>query len=257
LDKIENNKVSLHEQEYLLILEKERNLALDRRLAKKAAKVEKLTTDLSLANDTSKRMSKDCTLTNESLAFLKATHSELQTSFSCLTDKHKNLEANYSVLWESTKANPKAKLDSNKSTSKCCSICPNVDINALKNNLARLVKTIKRKDKEIAQLNMLINQGKIGAKSTPKVIDKQRLGHYKDNKVDGRVVVKGHEIPLLNKGGYLNTFMDIADGVTTSTTTKADPNVVNTTKVNRGVNSASKASKNVVELKPHYNKIVD
>jgi hypothetical protein len=68
------------------------------------------------------------------------------------------------------------------------------------------------------------------------VVDKQGLGHYKNNKVNGRVVVKGHEIPLWNKGGYLNTIMDIAHGVTTSTTTKDKPKVVNTTKGNGGVN---------------------
>ena len=43
---------------------------------------------------------------------------------------------------------------------------------------------------------MLINQGKLGAKSIPKAIDTRGLGHYKDNKVNGRRVVKGHEIHL-------------------------------------------------------------
>ena len=59
LEKLEKKKVSLHEQEDLLILEKERNLALERRLAEEAAKVEKLTTDLFLPDNTNKRMSKD------------------------------------------------------------------------------------------------------------------------------------------------------------------------------------------------------
>jgi uncharacterized protein (DUF3084 family) len=226
LEKLEKKKVSLHEQEDLLILEKERNLALERCLAEEAAKVDKLTTNLSLANNSNKRMSKDYTLANESLASLKATHSELQSSFSCLTEKHKILEANYSTLWESTKANSKATLDSSASTSKGCSICSNIDINALKTNHERLEETFKSKDKEIARLNMLITQGKNGVKSIPKVVDKQGLGHYKNNKVNGRVVVKGHEIPLWNKGGYLNTIMDIAHGVTT---------VVNTTKGDGGV----------------------
>jgi hypothetical protein len=69
--------------------------------------------------------------------------------------------------------------------------------------------------------------------------------------------VKGHEIPLWNKGGYLNTIMDIAHGVTTSTTTKDMPKVVNTTKGNGGVNSPSKVSKNVVEHKPSPNYTCD
>jgi hypothetical protein len=253
LDKLEKKKEILHEQEDLLILEKERNLALEKSLAEEKAKVEKLTTDLSLANDSYKRMSKDYTLENESLASLKATHSEFQSSLSFLMEKYKTLEANFSSLWESTKATPSARLDSSASTSKNCSSCSNIDVNALKTNHARLEEKIKSKDKEIAQLNMLITQGNIGAKSIPKVVDKQGLAHRKNNKANGRVVVKGHEIPLWNKGGYLNTIMDIAHGVTTSTTTKEMPKMVNTTKGNGRVNSPPKASKNVVEHKPSSN----
>jgi uncharacterized protein (DUF3084 family) len=171
LDKLEEKEI-LHEQEDLLILEKERNLALEKSLAEEKAKVEKLTTDLSLSNDSNKRMSKDYTLTNESLAYLKATHSELQSSLSCLMEKYKILEANYSTLWEITKATPKATFDSSASTSKGCSTCSNIVVNALKTNHARLEEKIKSKDKEIAQLNMLITQGNNGAKSIPKVVDK-------------------------------------------------------------------------------------
>jgi 23S rRNA-/tRNA-specific pseudouridylate synthase len=67
LDKLEKKEI-LHEQEDLLILEKERNLALEKSLVEEKAKVEKLTTNLSLANDSNKRMSKDYTFANESLA---------------------------------------------------------------------------------------------------------------------------------------------------------------------------------------------
>jgi hypothetical protein len=174
-----------------------------------------------------------------------------------LTEKYKTLEANFSSLWESTKVTPTARLDSSASTSKTYSSCPNIDINALKTNHARLEEKIKSKDKEIARLNMLITQGNIGAKSIPKVVDKQGLGHRKNNKANGRMVVKGHEIPLWNKGGYLNTIMDIAHGVTTSTTTKDMPKMVNTTKGNCGVNPPPKASKNVVEHKPSSNYTCD
>jgi hypothetical protein len=186
LDKLEEKEI-LHEQEDLLILEKERNLALEKSLAEEKAKVENLTTDLSLANDSNKRMSKDYTLANESLASLKATHSELQSSLSCLTEKYKTLEANYSILCEGTKATPMTTLDSSASTSKGCFICSNIDINSLKTNHARLEEKIKSKYKEIARLNMLITQGNICAKSIPKVVDKQGLGHYKNNKANGRV----------------------------------------------------------------------
>jgi hypothetical protein len=72
----------------LLILEKERNLALEKALAEEKVKVEKLAIDLSLTNDPKDRMSKETTLINESLASLNATHSELQESFSCLTSRN-------------------------------------------------------------------------------------------------------------------------------------------------------------------------
>jgi hypothetical protein len=225
VDKLEEKTEIIHEQEVFLILEKERNLALEKSLAEEKARVEKLTTDLSLANDSNERMSKDYTIANESLASLKATHSELQSSLSCFTEKYKILEANYSTLWESTKATP-ATFDSSASTSKSCSTFSNIDINALKTNDARLEEKIKSKDKEIALLNMLINQGNIVAKPIPKVVDKKGLG---------RVVVKGHEIPLWNKGGY-NTIVEQGNG---------------------GVNSPSKASKNVVEHKPSPNYTCD
>jgi hypothetical protein len=174
-----------------------------------------------------------------------------------LTEKYKNLEANYSSLWESTKVTPSAILDSSASTRKSCSICANIDINALKTNHVRIEEKIKSKDKEIARLNMLIIQGNIGAKSIPKVVDKQGLGHRKNNMANSIVVVKGHEIPLWNKGGYLNTIMDIAHGITTSTTIKDKPKVVQTTKGSGGVNTPPKASKNVVEHKPSRNYTCD
>ena len=79
----------------MLILEKERNLALEESLAKEKDKVEKLAMDLSLAN---MRMSKDHALTNDSLASLKNAHSELQEWHSRLEDIYKNLEVNYSTL---------------------------------------------------------------------------------------------------------------------------------------------------------------
>jgi septal ring factor EnvC (AmiA/AmiB activator) len=96
-------KEILHEQEDLLILDKERNLALEKFLAEEKAKVEKLTTDLSLANDSNKRMSKDYTLANESLASLKATHSEFQSSLSCLMENTKLLKLTLVVFEKAPK----------------------------------------------------------------------------------------------------------------------------------------------------------
>jgi hypothetical protein len=120
MEKLEKKEECLDRQEDLLILEKETNLALEKALAEEKVKVEKLAIDLSLANDSKERMSKQTILINESLASLKATHSQLQKSFSCLTTKYKGLEVSYNALWESIKSNSKATLDSNVSTSEGC-----------------------------------------------------------------------------------------------------------------------------------------
>ncbi|RCV30769.1 hypothetical protein SETIT_6G121900v2 [Setaria italica] len=143
LEKLEKKKESLNRQEDLLILEKERNLALEKALVEEKAKGEKLAIDLSLANDSHERMSKELTLANESLASLKANHSELQESFSCLTVKFKDLEVNYNALLESSKANSKVNLYSNASSSEGCIRCYKIDVNAYVTNIAKLEESIK------------------------------------------------------------------------------------------------------------------
>src|SRR5207253_1927739 len=51
MEKLEKREISLEMQEDLLVLEKERNLALETSLAKANEKVEELAKELSLAND--------------------------------------------------------------------------------------------------------------------------------------------------------------------------------------------------------------
>ena len=165
MEKLEKKKEILREQEELLILEKERNLALEESLAKEKDKVEKLAMDLSLANDSNVRMSKDHALANDSLASLNNAHSDLQERHSRLQDIYKNLEVNYSTLWEKTKSNSNATLNSNASTSKGCLKCHNHDINACVTNLAKLEEAIKAKDAQIHKLNMLVGKGNLKPKS--------------------------------------------------------------------------------------------
>jgi hypothetical protein len=98
MEKLEKKKEYLDRQEDLIILVKEGNLALEKSLAEEKVKLENLTINLSLANDSKERISKETTLISESLASLKATHSELQESFSCLTTKYKGLEVSYNTL---------------------------------------------------------------------------------------------------------------------------------------------------------------
>ena len=121
--------------------------------------------DLSLANDSNVRMSKDHALAKDSLASLKNVHSELQERHSRLEDINKDLEVSYSTLWESTKSSSKANLGSNASTSKGCSKCYNHDINVCVTNLSKLEEAIKGKDEQIHELNMLVGKGNLKPKS--------------------------------------------------------------------------------------------
>jgi hypothetical protein len=120
-------------------------------------------------------------LINESLASLKATHSELQESFSYLIVKYKYLEVNYSSLWESTKTNSKATFDSNISTSEGCSKCYKIDVQVCVTNMAKLEKLVQSKDAQLERMNMLVKYGYEGnAKPKSKVnrwnVSKKKMG---------------------------------------------------------------------------------
>jgi hypothetical protein len=173
-------------------------------------------------------------LINESLASLKATHSELEESFSCLTTKYKSLEVRYNALWESTETNFKAILDLNVSTSEGCSKCYKVDVQACVTNMAKLEKLIQAKDAQLERLNMLVKNGYEGnAKPKPKVIykdgrypnKKEGLGHYKGEKVNDRKMVKDKECVMFTKGANLEDLMNIAHGVTTTTSSQVKKKV--------------------------------
>ena len=154
MEKLEKKKETLDRQEDLLIQEKEGNLALEKSLAEERAEIEKLSIDLSLANDSNKRLMKENTLASDSLASLKVTNGELQDSLSSLMVKYKELEVNYNVLWESTETHSKAIPNSNVSTSEGCSKCYKIDVQACVANLAKLEELNKAKDCEIKRLNM-------------------------------------------------------------------------------------------------------
>ena len=91
----------------MLIQKKERNLGLEKSLAEEKDKIEKLSIDLSLVNDSNKRLMKENTMASDSLASLKATNGELQDILSSLTVKYKDLEVNYNVLGKAQKPIPR------------------------------------------------------------------------------------------------------------------------------------------------------
>ena len=111
----------------------------------------------------------------------------------------KNLKVNYSNLWEKTKSNSKATLDSYASTSKGCLKCHNHDINTCVTNLAKLEEAIKARDAQIYKLNMLVGKGNLKPKSDfeshPAYSMAQRfpsihdgLGHTRGNKTNGLIL---------------------------------------------------------------------
>ena len=225
----------------MLVLEKERNLSLEESLAKEKDKVEKLTTDLSLANDSNVRMSKDDVLAKDSLASLKNVHSELKERHLRLEDINKDLEVSYSTLWESTKSSSKANLGSNASTSKGYSKCYNHDINVCVTNLSKLEEAIKGKDDQIHKLNMLLGKSNFKPKSDFKshpAYDTARrfpsigdgLGLTRGNKLNSTKIMNGQAIPLWKKGANLEDLMIMAHNGTKVSVDQGKNNVEGTTK---------------------------
>ena len=71
MEKLEKREISLEMQEDLLVLEKERNLALETSLAKANEKVDELAKELSLANDSIEEKMIDIAKANSSIDSLK------------------------------------------------------------------------------------------------------------------------------------------------------------------------------------------
>ena len=92
MKKLEKRDMSLEKQEDLLVLEKERNLALEASLAEEKEKVEKLTWELSLAKASIEEKDVDLAKANSSIDSLKGANETLQENFSCLEVRYKDLE---------------------------------------------------------------------------------------------------------------------------------------------------------------------
>jgi len=85
-------------------------------------------------------------------ALTKKTNAALNQKYCGLDEKHKELELQYSLLWESTSNPSKAKDASTPSTSQGCEKCFNLDLNIYATNLTNM--EVMRK--EIARLNEII-----------------------------------------------------------------------------------------------------
>jgi hypothetical protein len=88
---------------------------------------------------------------------------------------------------------------------------------------------------------MLITQGKNCAKSIPKVVDKQGLRHYKNNKVNGRVLVKVMRSPCVTREATSTLSWTLPMESPPLPQKKDKTKVVSTTKGNGGSDTAPRA----------------
>jgi len=110
-------------------------LALEASITEEKMKVEKLTVELSLANDTIEKLTKEHSSVNDTISSLKNEKSIAQESLIRLEEKYRNLELNNSTLWASTSTSPKATKDTNVSTSNGCKRCYKINVNVYATNL--------------------------------------------------------------------------------------------------------------------------
>src|SRR6266498_1029371 len=190
MEKLEKREISLEMQEELLVLEKERNLALETSIAKANEKVEKLAKELSLANDSIEEKMINIAKANSSIDSLKDANVTLQENLSCLEGRYKDLEVQFVSIWESNSLLPKATIDSNVSTSKGCNRCFNHDMDTCATNLDKVGKL----ENEVKLLKTLLSDEMLTKEDgTKKEVtkfkpswnnkSKRALGHnpYKDN----------------------------------------------------------------------------
>ena len=88
----------------------------------------------------------------EDHAITKKGNKALKKKYCDMDKKHKELEMQSGILWDSNSHLPKVKETSNPSTSQGCGKCFNLDLNAYSTNLAN----IKAMRKEIARLNEVL-----------------------------------------------------------------------------------------------------
>ena len=134
-----------------------------------------------------------------------------------LYEKHKELEMQYSILWDSNSHLTKAKETSTPSTSQGCGKCFNLDLNAYSTNLANM----EAMKKEIARLNEVIGKGWISVtQSNDKKVDKSKgpqfkqgrhpsikhgLGQTKGAKTNGIRIMNGYECVQFERKGKIGT----------------------------------------------------
>ena len=115
----------------------------------------------------------------EDHAITKKANKALKKKYCDLDEKHKELEMQYGILWDSNSHLPKAKETSTPSTSQGCGKCFNLDLNAYSTNLANM----EAMRKEIARLNEIIRKGWMGeTQSNDKKNDESKGPQFKQGR---------------------------------------------------------------------------
>ncbi|WVZ58209.1 hypothetical protein U9M48_008497 [Paspalum notatum var. saurae] len=247
MKKLDKRKMTLDKQEDLLILEKERNLALEKSLAEDKEKMEELTRELSLAKSTMEEKDENLAKANSSMDNLKNANVELQESLSSLNVRFKDLEVQYSMLWETTSSTPPTILDSNVSTSKGCNRCFDHDIDACKTNreeIGKLKQQVRLYEFMVTK-EMHTNQDgykKELTKCQPPISNQRRSGISFKDVVNPREIINGQACPVWHKGATLHEVMNKIHSPSPTTITSQE-------KVNKG-NQAIDQAKSTKQDEP-------
>jgi len=149
-------------------------------------------------------------------AITKKANIALKQKYCDLDGNYKQLEEQYSILWDSNSHPSKAKDASTPFTSQGCGKCYNLDLNAYSTNLVNL-ETMR---KEIERLNEIISKNCLGSKA--QVSDKREndpkgpqfkqgrhpsikhgLGYIIGAKTNGRKIINGYECVMFERKGNI------------------------------------------------------
>ena len=98
MEKLEKRKMTLEAQEDLLILEKERNLELQKSIDDKDEEIEKLTRKLLLVNSTMEEKEVELSKATNSIVDLRSANELLQSNISSLRVPYQELEVKFDTL---------------------------------------------------------------------------------------------------------------------------------------------------------------
>jgi hypothetical protein len=139
-------------------------------------------------------------------AITKKEKTTLKKKYCDLDEKHKELEQQYNVIWDSNSYPSKANDASTPSTSQGCRKYYNIDLNAYSTNLANM----EAMRKEIARLNEIIGEGCLSGKAqvSDKKVNNSKVPQFKQGrhlsikhglrhtagaKTNGRKIINGCE----------------------------------------------------------------